>query len=67
MRDFNMWITKKRKATFHQVGKLFSVDFSLAWVFNLTVIDVVTHLLSQYQSDVYLSISKADFFMPFQL
>lgn len=62
-----MWITKKRKATFHQVEKLFSIDVSLAWIFNLTVIDIITHLLSQYQLDVYLSISKADFFNAFFL
>lgn len=67
LRHCNMWITKKNKATFHQMEKLFSIDFSLAWMFNLTVIIIITHLFSQYELDVYLFICKAEFFMSFQL
>lgn len=68
LRHCNMWITKKNKATFPQIEKLFSIDVSLAWMFNLTVINIITHLLSQYElMCIYLFICKAEFFMSFQL
>lgn len=48
LRHYNMWITKKSKATFHQKEELFSIHVPMAWIHNLTVIDIITLLLSQY-------------------